>query len=404
MKKSFLLPAVILILLVSFLSIKLFVKEKSSEERLRDVLYKLEQINSATYYATMTPFAPGDTVPAFTSIRYYKEYVNRADTFQGASFVWFQNGDTSMPDFCYDGHMKATAVPDEKTIVIDSLKSGKSSLRYINGPFFTKIKTLLQYALETNDSILIESNDMGTTIQYSFSIYDTIAEVIGNRIIYFPNIYGSSKGEVSRYQIWIDKSDGLPYRLRREMPHDISVTAIKDVKLNHILLEDFKATDYFPSDFSIQYSTAYKEAVTANLVGKTAPDWVLRDSNNNIISLENLESKVILIQFTGVSCGACLASIPFLNQLDTEYDNKDFKLVSIECWSKSWNALSKYQERNNINYTFIRSSKEVSSSYQIQGVPRFFILDENRVVREVIKGYGKGSTDKKIRDAINKLI
>lgn len=404
MKKSFLPILFVIVLLVSFWWLKTNQTKKNDIKYLQEVFQNLDHINSATYYATMTPFAPGDTVPAFTSIRYYKEYVNRADTFQGASFVWFQNGDTSMPDFCYDGNMKATAVPDEKTIVIDSLKSGKSSLRYINGPFFTKIKTLLQYAFETNDSILIESKDMGDSIHYSFSIYDTIAEVIGNHIIYFPNIYGSSKGEVSRYQIWIDKSDGLPYRFKREMPHDISVITIKDVKLNHILLEDFKASDYFPSDFSIQYSTAYKEAVTANLVGKTAPDWVLRDSNNNIISLENLESKVILIQFTGVSCGPCLASIPFLNQLDTEYDNKDFKLVSIECWSKSRNALSKYRERNNISYTFIRSSKEVSSSYQIQGVPRFFILDENRVIREEIKGYGKGSTDKKIRDAINKLI
>ncbi|MBU2558943.1 MAG: TlpA family protein disulfide reductase [Bacteroidetes bacterium] len=405
MKKAHLFFISILALSISFILLNSCNNVQQDEnDYLIEVLHHLDQINSATYFATMTPFAPGDTVPAFTSVRYYKEYVNRADTFQGASFVWFQNGDTTMPDFCYDGNMKATVVPDEKTIVIDSLKSGKSSLRYINGPFFTKIKTLLQYAFETNDSILIESNDMGNSIQYSFSIYDTIAEVIGNRIIYFPNIYGSSKGEVSRYQIWIDKTNGLPYRFKREMPHDISVITIKDVKLNHISIGDFKASDYFPSDFSIQYSKEYKEVITTDFVGKTAPNWVLSDNDNNIISLENLKSKVILIQFTGVSCGACLASIPFLNQLDTEYDSKDFKLVSIECWSKSWNALSKYQEKNNINYTFIRSSNQVSSSYQIQAVPRFFILDKNRVIREVIKGYGKGSTDKKIRDAINKLI
>jgi thiol-disulfide isomerase/thioredoxin len=404
MKRTFLPILFVIVLLVSFWWLKTNQAEKNDINYLEEVLHNLDQINSATYYATITPFAPGDTVPVFTSIRYYKEYVNTADTFQGAKFVWFENGDTTIPNFCYDGYMKARTVPGEKTIVVDSLKTGKSSLRYINGPFFTKIKTLLQYAFETKDSILIESKDMGDSIQYSFSVYDTIAEVIGSRIVYFPNIYGSSKGEISNYQIWIDKSNGLPYRFKREMPHDLSVVAIKDVKLNHINIGDFNASDYFPSDFSIQYSTEYKEVITTDLVGKTAPDWVLHDKDNNIVSLESMDSRVVMIQFTGVSCGACMASIPFLNQLNTEYDQEDFKLVSIECWSKSQNALSRYQERNNINYTFIRSSKEVSSSYQIQAVPRFFILDENRVIREVIKGYGKGSTDKKIRDAINELI
>ncbi|MCB2220701.1 MAG: TlpA family protein disulfide reductase [Bacteroidetes bacterium] len=404
MKRTFLPILFVIVLLVSFWWLKTNQAEKNDINYLEEVLHNLDQINSATYYATITPFAPGDTVPVFTSIRYYKEFINTADTFQGAKFVWFENGDTTIPNFCYDGYMKASTVPGEKTIVIDSLKTGKSSLRYINGPFFTKIKTLIKYAFQTSDSLLIESKDMGDSILYSFSVYDTIAEVIGSRIVYFPNIYGSSKGEISNYQIWIDKSNGLPYRFKREMPHDLSVVAIKDVKLNHINIGDFNASDYFPSDFSIQYSTEYKEAITIDLVGKTAPDWVLHDKNNNIVSLESMDSRVILIQFTGVSCGACMASIPFLNQLNTEYDQKDFKLVSIECWSKSRDALSRYQERNNINYTFIRSSKEVSSSYQIQAVPRFFILDEDRVIREVIKGYGKGSTDKKIRDAINELI
>lgn len=404
MKKTHLPILFVIVLLVLFWWVRRSPAEKNGIEYLEEVFHNLDQIKSATYYATITPFAPGDTIPAFTSIRYYKEYVNTADTFQGASFVWFENGDTLLPNFCYDGYMKATTLPNEKTIVIDSLKSGKSSLRYINGPFFTKVKTLLQYAFETNDSLLIESKDMGDSIQYSFSIYDTIAEVIGNRMIYFPSLYGSSKGEISSYQLWIDKSDGLPYRFKREMPHDISIVAIKDVKLNSIHIGDFKASDYFPADFIIQYITDYKEPIITDPVGNPAPDWVLHDKDNNTVSLESLDSKVIMIQFTGVSCGACVASIPFLNQLETEYDSKDFKLVSIECWSKSWNALLKYQERNNINYTFIRSSKEVSSSYQIQAVPRFFILDENRIIREVIKGYGKGSTDKKIRDAINELI
>jgi len=50
------------------------------------------------------------------------------------------------------------------------------------------------------------------------------------------------------------------------------------------------------------------------------------------------------------------------------------------------------------------STKEITKSYQIQSIPVFLILDKDRVIRKIIRGYGLGTTDKEIRDAINKLI
>jgi len=37
-------------------------------------------------------------------------------------------------------------------------------------------------------------------------------------------------------------------------------------------------------------------------------------------------------------------------------------------------------------------------------VPAFFIIDENKIIRKVILGYGEGVTEKEIRDAIEELI
>jgi hypothetical protein len=50
------------------------------------------------------------------------------------------------------------------------------------------------------------------------------------------------------------------------------------------------------------------------------------------------------------------------------------------------------------------STEEITKDYQVSGVPVFYILDENRVIRKIIWGYGKGTTDKEIKDAINELI
>jgi thiol-disulfide isomerase/thioredoxin len=111
-----------------------------------------------------------------------------------------------------------------------------------------------------------------------------------------------------------------------------------------------------------------------------------------------------MIQFSGIGCGPCHMSIPFLKQLKTEFRNLDFEFVSIETWSDNIEGIKRYQKNNALNYMFLISNKEVSKNYQVEGVPAFYILDKDRVIRKIIVGYEKGTTDKEIKDVINDLI
>lgn len=111
-----------------------------------------------------------------------------------------------------------------------------------------------------------------------------------------------------------------------------------------------------------------------------------------------------MIQFTSVSCGPCRASIPFLNKLTSAYDKKDFDFVAIECSTNSLRALQFYRNKNAINYKFLKSTKAVLKDYEITYFPVFFILDENRVIRNATSGYGEITTDKMIKDTIDELL
>jgi thiol-disulfide isomerase/thioredoxin len=188
------------------------------------------------------------------------------------------------------------------------------------------------------------------------------------------------------------------------MSHDKFIWTCSNIELNKIKIEDFIASDYFPSNFTIKVRGSDNVIVKSDLEGKVAPDWVLKDANYNSIALDKMISKVVMIQFTSVSCGPCKVAIPFLKKLVSEYSEKDFDFVSIESWTRNSDVLKVYQERNNFNYKFLMSTEDVTKSYQILAVPVFFILDKNRVIRKVIIGYGEGTTDKQIREAINKLI
>ena len=380
-------------------------KDKDPTSYLEEVLNKLEQINSATYYTKGEGFAPGDTSAYITIFSYVKEYSNPADTFVGASFLKLKQEDTTSLESCWDGNMQAIVYHDKKGILIDSFKNDPRPFRVVKAPFFTLTKRLIEYSLETEDSITIDFKEFGDSIQFSFCIYDTIVEIIGIRTVYPRSLYGSHKGKVSKYNLWINISDDLPYRFERDMPHDKSTLECSDVKLNIGRLEDFIATDYFPLDYEIrEFIRGTGTIRKSQLEGQPAPDWILEDADNNNIALENLKSKVLLIQFTSVNCGPCRASVPFLNQIESQYDKKEFDFVAIEGYNQNSNVLKSYRRSNNIKYKFLMSTKEVTKSYQIEAVPTFFILDENRVIRKVIRGYRTGSTDTMIRDSINNLI
>lgn len=377
----------------------------NEKEYIQKVITNLEQIKSATYDITTESWAPGDTSASGIYFRYIKEYNNPIDTTIGASYVSLLQQDTTQMAFCYDGNMRAIAYEDEKTIVIDSFKVRKLPFRPLTPPFFNYAKNILKYALETNDSISINTKDFGDSIFISLTIYEDKQVEFFGKVHYIENSPSNFGETTSKYEFWISKQDNLPYRIRREMSHDISVETCRNVKLNKIRIEDFPASKYFQPDFVIQaYGSVKINKNLDDLIGKKAPTWILKDANSNDIALKSINSKVVMIQFTSVSCGPCRASIPFLNKLIFEFDNNNFDFVAIEAFTKNTNVLKLYQEKNSIQYKFLMSTNEITKKYKIQSVPVFFILDKNRVIRQIIRGYGAEISDKKIREAIKSLI
>lgn len=374
----------------------------TSTDYLEKVLNNLEKIKSAKYELKIEYWPAGDTIPEITQFRYNKEYTNNFDTAIGASYVSLQKRDTSQLAFGYDGNRKADVIIDDKNIIIDSFNVRKLPFRPVRPPFFNWTKSIIKYAIETEDSISMMMTDLGHSVHMVMEVYgNKPLEFFGKAHYYgFPFILDD---DCSRYEIWINKSNDLPYKIIRNQPHNISSHECSDIELNTLDIRDFVLADYFQADFAIKPYTLGKRAKKSDFLNKKAPDWVLNDAENNRYALKELQSKILMIQFTSVNCGPCKASIPFIKQLVSEYSKEDFDFVAIEAFAKNPNAINHYLNRNSIGYKFLMSSKSLNMLYHIQSVPVFFILDENRIVREVINGYG-ASVDNQIRNAIEELI
>jgi thiol-disulfide isomerase/thioredoxin len=390
MKKTSLLVLLIVIVLINSCKVKI-----DNRDYLIKVLNNLKQIKSDSYISIESYSALFDTIKHKSRTFYIKELSNPSDTFIGADFAAFDPVDTSKLKWVYDGNSVTYLLWDEKKIQVHSFINDSSRYRRINTPFINRTKSIIKYALETRDSISIDLKDFGDSIHVILLISNKAVEFYGKPCYMESPLYIPS----SRYDIWINRSDDLPYRYKRTTPYETSWITCKNIKFNQIRNGEFIASGYIPPNFLESSKTA-----KVDLIGTVATNWILKDVNSKTISLTDIKSKVVLIQFSGIGCGPCHMSIPFLKKLATEYKSDDFDFVSIETWSNNVEAIRRYQNINHLNYKFIMSNEEVTKSYQVNVVPAFYFLDKNRVIRKVIEGYNEGTTDKQIRNAIKELI
>lgn len=395
--------AIIAILIISLFGCNSTVNQR---DYLKKMSENINQIKSGSYFSTIVSSAPEDTAK-FTEPRelYYKIFINPSDTLVGSSSVTFAGEDTTKATDFYDGKVRGKIYWEEQYVKVDSFKTHPYPFRLVHYPFYTRINEILKYTLTTTDSIQTDFHDYGDSVHFSLRII--------NKHVYFhikPIVIENDyipKDEISQFDIWFNKKDNLPYRMRSKWHHTKLFESCHNANFNLNKDTALIASNYFPSYFEVRDVDPYtqkQEEQNEELEGKTAPNWILKDFDLNDVSFRDLKNKVLLIQFTGIGCGPCHQSIPFLKKLVEEYKNEDFEFVSIETWSNNMEGLKRYRQKNEINFKFLNSTDDVTKSYGVTSVPAFFVIDENRIIRKIIKGYSEETTDKEIKESIDKYL
>jgi len=379
---------------------------RNPNDYLKKVLSNLEKIESATYYTIHESWLPGDTIPYAVYHRFYKEYNNPMDSTIGASFVWFNADDTTQLMSYYDGDIHAYVDHKNKEIKIDDFTLDSLPYRPLSPPFFNYTKSIINYILETKDSIMLLSEILDDSYYFKLIINEDKQVEFFGKAYYMSYNPLKSDENTSIYELWINKLNDLPYKYRRDMSYNANVRACSEVKINTLSIKDFNTHNFFPTDYSVRKKGEKSGMVLkTDLIGKIAPDWALNDANGQTVSLADFKSKVLIINFTGIGCGPCLVSIPFLKKLRNNYKVEDVEVVAIECWKRPSHAIHYYTDKNNLNYQLLSATDQIVENYLNgnRGVPHFFILDKQRVIKKVISGYEEEITDKEITETITDL-
>lgn len=384
---------------------------KDADAYLKEVIARLEKIESAGYQLKTTVWSPYEDKPLSERTWMYHEYANPADTAIGACFVSFSEG--MRFEGAYDGRAKLNVYHDKKGVLEDDFATNRLPFRVTNTPFFHSAKAILQYTLETTDSIRTSLVDEDSCYHFSLTVYeDTQVEIFG-RMRHMPKPPAEfATDPESHYELWIRKSDGLPFKMYRKMSHEINMEECLRPEFNRLSLADLNIYDYIPADYEFrtteQNNRIRQQAKDRKpaLQDMPAPAWTLTDTEDRPVSLKDIKSKVILLNFTGIGCGACQAAVPFLKELKSKYPNPDdFALIAIESWSNRTSSRSAYATKKELNYPMLGADEQVLDDYQTgRSAPWFFLLDERRFIRKVISGYSYGRTDKEIEEAIKAML
>lgn len=169
------------------------------------------------------------------------------------------------------------------------------------------------------------------------------------------------------------------------------------------------------------------EMKLSKLVGTMAPaidakHWV----NAAGMTAEDLDGKVVLLDFWAIWCGPCIQTFPHLREWNEEYGDKGLQIVGVtRKYGYEWNEeakravraegevsdeqeidmLEKFLAHHELEHPTIITPEgsEMQSAYAVSGIPHAVLIDRKGVIRMIKVGSGEANA-KALHDEIEKLL
>lgn len=120
-------------------------------------------------------------------------------------------------------------------------------------------------------------------------------------------------------------------------------------------------------------------------------------------SLDDLRGKYVYIDLWATWCGPCKAEIPFLQNVEKAYHNKNIAFVSIsldrENAYQKWRDMVKQKEMSGIQL-YAKGDQKFARDYNVSSIPRFILIDPKG---NVIDANAPRPSSKKLITLFNQL-
>jgi thiol-disulfide isomerase/thioredoxin len=144
--------------------------------------------------------------------------------------------------------------------------------------------------------------------------------------------------------------------------------------------------------------------VSADIVGKPAPDFALRSLKGPSVRLSEYLGEVVIINFWATWCGPCRQEMPLLDELYGKYQLAGLIMLSVNIDENAEPAIEMAQTLEVSYPVLFDARKEVSRAFEVSAMPVTVLVDRAGVVRYVSEGYKPGYEKRyteKLRELLN---
>lgn len=149
--------------------------------------------------------------------------------------------------------------------------------------------------------------------------------------------------------------------------------------------------------FSISFSFATN-------VGDAVPSFTANSlDGSKTVDINQLEGKVVFVDFWASWCTPCLKSLPEFEKLQTSFANQDVVVLAINL-DEDPKSAEKFINKLNVTYDILADNTgQIPEAFGVSTMPSSYIIDKAGVIQYVHKGYKAGDVDK-IKSKIEQLL
>jgi thiol-disulfide isomerase/thioredoxin len=122
--------------------------------------------------------------------------------------------------------------------------------------------------------------------------------------------------------------------------------------------------------------------------GAAAPDWELKNSEGQTVTLKGLRGKFVVLDFWATWCGPCKMAMPGMQKLHDHFKGKPVAVFGANCYERSPNAKPMdYVKSKNFTYPQLLAADQVALKYGVGGIPHIFVIDPDGKIVFQVRGF-----------------
>lgn len=185
----------------------------------------------------------------------------------------------------------------------------------------------------------------------------------------------------------------------RAYNNSISIERVDSIVIAQVESDNKRYIDYLEKNYEMKYAMLTKYAR-----GKPSPKFNNYENyTGGTTSLDDLKGKYVYIDVWATWCGPCKQQIPYLKQIEEQYEKKNIAFVSISTDRQNkydaWRKMIEDKAMGGIQL-FAGEDYSFQQAYQINSIPRFLLIDPDG---NIVSADAPRPSDPKLKELFDSL-